>query len=104
MKITINVKESHFSDYAVERWHKLLESNEAKKLYQDLVHTSETCSGISSPDLLTNKEGGLNGTHFKQSNRTYDFFCLTKRECSWSVARYARRGYAAYEFTIESNS
>ena len=104
MKITINVRESHFNDYVVERWHKLLESNDVEKLYQDFIHTSRTCSGISSPDLLANKEGGLNGTHFKQNNKTYDFFCLTKRERSWSVARYVRRGYAAYEFTIESNN
>lgn len=104
MKITINVKESHFNDYVVERWHKLLEGNDAEKLYQDLVHISRTCSGISSPDLLTSREEGLSSTHFKQDHKTYDFFRLTKKECSWSVARYIRRGYAAYEFTIEPNN
>lgn len=104
MKITINVKELHFNDCVVERWHKLLEGDEAEKLYQDFIHISRICPGISSPDLLTNKEGGLNGTHFKQNSKTYDFWRSTKKECSWSVARYVRRGYAAYEFTIESNN
>ena len=100
MEITINVKEVRFSDYVVERWHEQLENGDAKGLYDDLIKVSETCIGITSPDLLTNGGGGLNGTHFKQSNKTYDFYCLLKGECNWSVTTGKRRGYTAYIFTI----
>ena len=100
MEITINVKEERFSNYVVERWHEQLENGDAKGLYDDLIKVSETCGGITSPDLLTNNGGGLNGTHFKQSNKTYDFFCLTKGVCKWSVTAGKRRGYMAYNFTI----
>lgn len=100
MEITINVKEELFSDYVVESWHELLARGEAKALYDDFVKTSETCSGITSPDLLANNGGGLNGTHFKQSTKTYDLFCLMKEGCKWSVTTGKRRGYIAYCFTI----
>jgi hypothetical protein len=100
MEITINVKEERFSNYVVERWHEQLEKGDAKGLFDDLIKVSETCSGITSPDLLTNSGCGLNGTHFKQSNKTYDFFCLLKGGCKWSVTVGKRRGYMAYNFTI----
>lgn len=100
MEITINVKEERFSDYVVERWHGQLENGDAKGLYDDLIKVSETSKGITSPDLLTCSGGGLNGTHFKQSNKTYDFYCLLKGGCQWSVDAGKRRGYTAYNFTI----
>lgn len=100
MEITINIKEERFSDEIVGSWHEQVESGDAKELYDYLIKVSGYCSGITSPDLLTNNGGGLNGTHFKQSNKTYDFFCLLKGGCKWSVTAGKRRGYTAYIFTI----
>lgn len=100
MEIRINVREGNFNSYVVEAWHKLAENN-AQGLYFDLAKVSETCSGITSPDLVKNNRG-INALHLEQKQSNYELFKLLNDERTrWSVEICKRCGYMAYIFTIE---
>ena len=98
INITINVKENNFNPSFIETLHNLDPLQLYKKLCEDSKYYN---SAITSPDLMKTN-GGLNSTHLKQQNKNYDFFLKLKNNNTiWSVSIAPRRGYTAYNFTVE---